>query len=329
MKNLFTAARHSLVLLGLIFTCNVQAMLPDSGWYWNRTESGRGFNIEIQNDLLFVSAFIYDKDGRPIWLVSGGGMSSATTYKGQLIQTSHGQCLQCRYYKPDEDSVGDIEIQFSNNYFAQTAKITITGSSAQLLPSTPSVILTSRQIFGLDLSSDTQPLMGEWILADGSMAPDFYFSDRVTIAKSKYLPGISTAIGNRTGRSGINNMALGYYVYSANLTHGLLVDSSPSYYTFYQFFFTGINRIEGWSYTFPKNGYPAGGIPFVGDRIKSAASIAGKDAPGTGLAGAPSGNLSYLDAINHQRSLSAEHQASDEVIYYATKMMKEMALARQ
>lgn len=34
---------------------SVFALLAENGWYWNTSESGRGFNIEIQNNLLFMS----------------------------------------------------------------------------------------------------------------------------------------------------------------------------------------------------------------------------------------------------------------------------------
>jgi hypothetical protein len=41
-----------LVALAIFATTAVYAMLPENGWYWNRNESGRGFNIEIQNNVL-------------------------------------------------------------------------------------------------------------------------------------------------------------------------------------------------------------------------------------------------------------------------------------
>jgi hypothetical protein len=49
--------------------------VPDSGWYFNPNESGRGFNIEIQGNTLFMAGFIYDTAGNPIWLGATGPLA--------------------------------------------------------------------------------------------------------------------------------------------------------------------------------------------------------------------------------------------------------------
>jgi hypothetical protein len=53
-----------LILMFAVLSVNAHAILPDGGWYWNPTESGRGFNIEIQNNVLFVAGFVYDAQGK-------------------------------------------------------------------------------------------------------------------------------------------------------------------------------------------------------------------------------------------------------------------------
>src|SRR2546423_376824 len=77
---------------------SASAILPDSGWYFNPTESGRGFNIEIQNNVLFMAGFLYDTTGKPIWIVTGGPMSSDRTYSGAALQTANGQVLGGSYH---------------------------------------------------------------------------------------------------------------------------------------------------------------------------------------------------------------------------------------
>ncbi len=79
-------------------------------------------------------------------------------------------------------------------------------------------------------------------------------------------------------------MALGYFDPSTRLW-GILLDSSTSYYRFYTFTYTGLNRIEGNEYLYLKTSTSLGTPEyFIGHRIKSGAALAGKSAPGTGKA---------------------------------------------
>ncbi len=43
------------------------AGMPETGWYWNPAEAGRGYFIEVQRDQTFVGTFMYRADGAPIW----------------------------------------------------------------------------------------------------------------------------------------------------------------------------------------------------------------------------------------------------------------------
>ena len=46
---------------------------PETGWWWNPAESGRGFFIESQDGIFFLGGYFYDDDGHARWLVAGGG----------------------------------------------------------------------------------------------------------------------------------------------------------------------------------------------------------------------------------------------------------------
>jgi hypothetical protein len=53
------------------------------------SESGWGLNITHQGDILFMTWFTYDTDGRGMWLVmSNGNRTAAGTYSGALYRTS-------------------------------------------------------------------------------------------------------------------------------------------------------------------------------------------------------------------------------------------------
>src|SRR5271169_6591172 len=73
-------AFSTLLFATALFGGSASAVLPDSGWYFNPDESGRGFNIEIQGDTLFMAGLVYDVNGNPIWVISGGPMSADAVY---------------------------------------------------------------------------------------------------------------------------------------------------------------------------------------------------------------------------------------------------------
>jgi hypothetical protein len=87
---------------------------PDSGWWWNPEESGRGYSVEVQGDKLFAVAFMYDAVGNPVWYYTAGTMASATSYDGPWMQFAHGQTLGGAYRFPDTPApIGRLHIDFT------------------------------------------------------------------------------------------------------------------------------------------------------------------------------------------------------------------------
>jgi phospholipase C len=92
-----------------------QAGAPQSGWWWNPNESGRGFAIEFQSNAIFIAGFMYAANTTPIWYLSTGGMQSPTLYQGQWNQYCCGQTLTGAY-QPNQaqGSAGGLGIQFNS-----------------------------------------------------------------------------------------------------------------------------------------------------------------------------------------------------------------------
>lgn len=90
---------------------------PESGWWWNPSESGRGFSIDIQGNSLFMAGYFYDASGRSTWLASGGSMQSTTAYQGALQGYRGGQTLTGTYKAPTatSPSPGNISLQFTDD----------------------------------------------------------------------------------------------------------------------------------------------------------------------------------------------------------------------
>jgi len=61
----FALVRYDITAGGV--AAGTGANMPETGWYWNAGESGRGYFIEVQRDQVFFAGFLYRTDGQPIW----------------------------------------------------------------------------------------------------------------------------------------------------------------------------------------------------------------------------------------------------------------------
>ncbi len=106
------------------FGSGTASFQPESGWWWNADESGRGFAIEVQGNSLFMAGYMYDSSGNPIWYVSEGGMTYQNLYQGSWLQFANGQTLTGSYQPPSQPptNVGAVTLQFTS---ATTAILTL------------------------------------------------------------------------------------------------------------------------------------------------------------------------------------------------------------
>src|SRR5688572_28850224 len=252
-------------LIAALIPCISSAILPESGWYWNPAQSGRGFNIEIQDNLLFVAAFGYDTAGQPDWWVAGGPMQSDRSFTARASRVTGGQCFGCPYTVPSLTDAGPLTITFSDEGHAT---VVFMGETMTL----------QRQDFA-NLSLNPDGLYGEWAITEGEPDIPVYFGDRLSFSGPVTTGGVTYASGGRTGNM-TSRPALGRFDPSLN-QWTILVDSSAGFNTTYRFRFAGLNHIEGQAWTYPKTGSLSGpGVCFVGNRSKSRARVNGANAPG-------------------------------------------------
>jgi hypothetical protein len=92
---------------------SVASIRPASGWWWNASEGGRGYSIEISGSTMFFALYTYAADGTALWYISSGLMTDSTTYSGVLQQYAGGQTLNGSYQAATPiGSVGTIQIYF-------------------------------------------------------------------------------------------------------------------------------------------------------------------------------------------------------------------------
>jgi hypothetical protein len=122
---------------------DTETFQPESGWWWNAAESGRGYSIEVQGNVLFAVAFMYDDAGNPVWYWSAGPLSTPTHYDGQWLQFANGQTLGGPYKPPtspvqvgrliiDFTSVGEAVVTSTDSIAA--AKVHVTANRSRTTP---------------------------------------------------------------------------------------------------------------------------------------------------------------------------------------------------
>lgn len=133
---------------------------PEAGVWWAPQESGRGFAIEVQNGTLFMSGFMYDAAGQPIWHLTAGPMASPTQFNGTFVQYAGGQTLTGPYKAPtvSNPNLGPVSLRFIDT---GTAQLTLPNGNTLALEKfriggeVPSVVMPINRIL-------TAKLVGIW-----------------------------------------------------------------------------------------------------------------------------------------------------------------------
>jgi hypothetical protein len=74
---------------------------PQTGWWWNPAEGGRGYSLEVLGNNLFFASYLYDASGRATWYAATGPTSlDGSLFVGRLIAFSGGQTLTGAFKPP-------------------------------------------------------------------------------------------------------------------------------------------------------------------------------------------------------------------------------------
>ncbi|HEY9102916.1 hypothetical protein [Chitinimonas sp.] len=105
-------------------------LTPQTGWWWNPGEGGRGYSLEKSGNNIFFAAYMYDEAGAAVWYVGTLTLTDANTYEGTLTYYAGGQTLNGSYKSPATTTgVGQAKLKFSS---ASNALLTFTGSGRTL-----------------------------------------------------------------------------------------------------------------------------------------------------------------------------------------------------
>lgn len=69
---------------------------PAVGLWWNPTESGSGYNIDVKHGVIVVTVFSYTSGGDAQWYITSGPIVNGV-FTGTLNKAVGGQCISCPY----------------------------------------------------------------------------------------------------------------------------------------------------------------------------------------------------------------------------------------
>lgn len=109
---------------------------PQTGWWWNAAQSGRGWFMEVQKsaegrNTLYLVGYMYDADGQSSWHVATGTMTSTTLFEGTLTRHEGGSPISTTSGTSPtaSSSLGAVSVQFTST---GTARLVLPGNAGQV-----------------------------------------------------------------------------------------------------------------------------------------------------------------------------------------------------
>lgn len=104
-----------LALTALVGMTPARAVSYQDLW-WNAAESGWGINILHQGDTLVATWFIYDTDGKPLWLLGTASKTATGVYAGEVYKYTGPYYGAATFDTTGvtESAVGNAEFRFTD-----------------------------------------------------------------------------------------------------------------------------------------------------------------------------------------------------------------------
>lgn len=225
---------------------------PTRGLWWNPAESGRGFNIEMQDDVMIVTSFVYAPNGAATWFISAGRYDFATnTFSATFDANTGGQCIGCAYVRPQgiANAAGPVRIVFDSYV---TATLYYQGGSTRI----------TKQLYAYD--DMLSILRGSFVLTfktNGLVIGDWLVMR--TYERNNNGPFIAGYF------DGFPTSRIAVALYDAATRRFAFLVRVGGYYDFYLVDMDDL-RVFGLGWTYPVGGSLSGnGSPALGTRVQS------------------------------------------------------------
>lgn len=156
----FLAILFSLGLAGL-FSPNASAYEPESGMWWNPQESGTGYNIEIQDDMMAVAIYGGAANGYAKWYTAVGRLDGNALFEADLLSFRNVQPMGQPYTgRPTlEPGYGTLTIVFDPD---DNRRAMLTWPNGRTIPIERHEFYFVRPEDSAGVRSDTLRMLGEW-----------------------------------------------------------------------------------------------------------------------------------------------------------------------
>lgn len=149
-----------------------QTFVPESGFYWNRDQPGRGYAIEVQDRLVFMTVYTYTEEANPalrepLWFSVTGTLAATGQGSGNVIYrftdelafSEDGQCLGCSFTDPVTTATG------------RPVTLTFDGLTTGELLIDNEVIPIERFWYSASIQDAYLAMQGQWIIVTDCTAP--------------------------------------------------------------------------------------------------------------------------------------------------------------
>lgn len=255
---------------------------PTPGIWWNPAESGRGYQLDLQGNIMVVTTYGFAPGGAPIWFISAGVYNQqAGTFEATFDNTENGQCFGCPYRAPTPrpNAGGGMRIVF-DSYVSGT--LYFNGGSTRI----------QRQLYAFPTALDF--LYGEFVLSTNSRG--VILADWPVLFEPFVSGGVTYAAGNQDGS---NQIAIGRFVESER--RWLVLIRNGAYDHYYDIDMDD-RRVFGRGWVVPTGGNISGnGVPAAGVRLLARSELTTTNLVATDKSAAQAGNEN--DAIAYANYL--------------------------
>jgi hypothetical protein len=288
------ARRFIALLLACVWGfATAQTAPPVDGIYWDPHESGRGYAVETQDDLMFIAIYNYDTDGSPtFYFVQGTWNPGARRVDGaRLLQVSSGPWVGGPF-SPAGAPIDRGPVTFEFPTFT-TARFTFNGRTSHL----------QRFLYGYNASAASL-MAGTWYAAFGGIG--VYFGEVIGVTGACTLSACNSIpeafVGARID-GGNERVLVGGRESDGRVF--FLLDSSTSYYELFVYELR-VNEWVGYAAAFLKTeDFPDSGLVMFGHRLTGPSFFNNAIAP------AAAGTIDAVDAMKAEASLRAERATID------------------
>ena len=265
-----SALLSSLFIAALFAVAPSHAYTPESGIWSNPNESGSGYVIEIQDNLMVLAYYGGDAQGRAVWHLASGLLSGNARFDNkQMNRTVGSQCIGCPYLGAPITLVGDggtVTVVFDPN---DNTKATLTWGNGRVVPIRRQWFYFKRGSDPASMRVDATMMLGEWQVvmdfsSNSQSSFDFYgevlvfngyeFNNALDTWTYEGCRADNSIDGECSNNALAFHNAIGYYVPSLD-AQCIVVTDSPSNFLLYAVQ-SGTNHLQGEVTVYPANRDP-------------------------------------------------------------------------